>query len=191
MKKTIWIGLIFSTVILAITAGIIVHLLGDTQVEEATIKDIKEINRSQENQIVVQTVSTDDKTSPNAELSFETYYSRCGHSNIEKKSISTADVNKTEKEIEEAYPEWKIKKFTPEKISFYKEINSMCDNHYLIKSKNGYIAIYSIDDRGKEELKEETEIMTQYLPEEDIELLSKGIKANSDKELKEVLADYE
>lgn len=191
MKKSIWAGIIISTIILGITAGIIVHLYSDEQVEHATIENIKEINRNLENQIVVQTVSIDEKTSPNAKLSFETYYSRCGHSKVEKKRINSEDVNKTEKELEEVFSEWKIKKFTPDEITFYKELNSMCDDHYLIKSNDGYIAVYSIDDKGKQELKEQTEIATQYLPEEDIELLEKGIKANSSTELEQILTDYE
>ena len=191
MKKSIWFGIIMSTIILGITAGIIVHLYSDEEVEKATVESIKEINRNLENQIVVQTVTLDEKTSPNAKLTFETYYNSCGHSKIEKKRISNDDVNKTKDEIEEAYPDWKIKSFSAYEIIFYKEINSMCDDHYLIKENNGYITIYSIDDKGKEKLKEKTEIATQYLPEEDRNLLKKGIKANSSTELEQIISDYE
>lgn len=191
MRRSIWIGIIITTIILAVSTGIIVHVYSDEKVEQATIESIKEINRNLENQIVVQTVTADEKTSPNAKLTFETYYSRCGHSKIEKKRISSDDVNKTESELEEAYPDWKIKNFSAYEITFYKDVDTMCDDHYIIKEKNGYVTIYSINGKGKEKLKEQTEIATQYLPDEDVELLKKGIKANSSAELEQIISDYE
>ena len=48
-----------------------------------------------------------------------------------------------------------------------------------------------MDSNGNMELKETTDIETKYLPEEDVELLKKGIKAHGDNELLERLSDYE
>lgn len=191
MRKSLWIGLIFSTIIIGITSGIIAHIYSDEKVEKATLTNIKEIDRPIDNQIVIKTASTEEKTSPNAEITFETYYNRCAHSKVEKKQISNNAVNKTEKELEEIYPKWKIKKFSSDEIVMYKEENKMCDDHFIIKEKEGYISVYSIDENNNEDLLEKTEIATQYLPEEDIELLKKGIKVNSTTELKRVLSDYE
>ena len=63
--------------------------------------------------------------------------------------------------------------------------------HYVLHDSNGYIAIYTIDGNGKENLKENTGISTKYLPNEDITLLEKGVKANGDNELAEKLSDFE
>ena len=53
------------------------------------------------------------------------------------------------------------------------------------------MVVYSIDQDGNETVKNETEILTKYLPEEDIKLLRKGIMANNQTELEEILSDYE
>lgn len=191
MKKSAWFGIVFAIIILGITTGIIVHVYSDERIEQATIEQVKEINRTLENQIVVQTVSSDEKVSPNASISFETYYNRCGHSKIEKRKINNTEVNKTENELKDLYPNWKIKKFNSEEILMYKEENSICDDHYMVRENGGYVAVYSIISDDKEELKEKTDISTQYLPEEDIQLLKKGIKANNSLELEQILSDYE
>lgn len=191
MRRSLLIGLIISTIIIGITAGIITHIYSDEEVAKATITNVKEINRTIENQIVIQTASTEEKTSPNAEITFETYYNRCAHSKIDKQQITSNAVSKTEEELEEIYPEWKIKKFSSDEIIMYREENKMCDDHFMIKENEGYVTIYSIDENNNQEILEKTEIATQYLPEEDIELLKKGIKVNSSTELKKVLSDYE
>lgn len=67
----------------------------------------------------------------------------------------------------------------------------MCENHYVIKEKEGKIAIYNVNENGKETFKTDTEILTKYLPDEDVELLKKGIKASSEAQLNQILSDYE
>ena len=44
---------------------------------------------------------------------------------------------------------------------------------------------------GKEIFKNDTEMLTKYLPDEDVELLKKGIKANSEAQLNQLLSDYD
>ena len=48
-----------------------------------------------------------------------------------------------------------------------------------------------MDSDGNENLKKVTDIITTYLPEEDIELLKKGIKVNGDIELAKTISDFE
>ena len=191
MKKSISFGIVTSIIILGIITGIIIHIVNDDKVEQETAKTIKEINKNIENQIIVQTVTLDEKTSPNAYLTFEIYYNKCGHSKISKKRIDSEYVNKTEAEIEQLFPEWKVKEFSQNQVAFYKESNSICDEHYVIKEKNGYVVIYSLDENGNETIKEKTDIATQYLPNEDVNLLRQGIKAYSNIELEQIISDYE
>lgn len=200
MKKTMWLGIIISVITLGITAGIIVHVYNDEKIKKATIEQVdeikeiekvKDINRTQDNQIVVQTATRDDKTSPNTVVVFETHYNRCGHTKIEKQKIEKSAVNKTEEQIKEIYSEWKVRKFSSDEIELYKEEEDFCDEHYIVKEKDGFIAVYQVNYEGEEKLKKQTEISTQYLPEEDIELLKRGIKANSNVELEQLLTDYE
>lgn len=191
MKKIIFPGVFLLVVILGITAGIIVHVYSNQKNEEATVQYVKEVNKSFENQIVVETASKEVKTSPNATITYETYFNQCGHSYINKEKIKSNEVNKTKEEFERLYPKWQIKEFDSGDIKLYREENGICGNHYMLRERNGSISVYTIDKDGNEKLKKETEINTKYLPEKDMELLKNGIKVNSEKELEEVLSDYE
>ena len=62
---------------------------------------------------------------------------------------------------------------------------------YIIKDKDGYIAVYIIDENGKEILRNTTKIVTRYLPDIDKMKLKEGIKVNSKEELNKTLEDYE
>ena len=94
-------------------------------------------------------------------------------------------------EIKEKYPGWEIKEFGKEQIIFYKEQEGICNEHYIIKDNNGYVSIYLIDEQGKEELKELTEIVTAYLPQTDKDALEQGIKVVGREQLNATLEDFE
>ena len=62
---------------------------------------------------------------------------------------------------------------------------------YLIKEYKGNIAIYVIDEQGKEHLREVTHILTKYLTNIDIERLKEGIRVEGKEALNKALEDYE
>ena len=62
---------------------------------------------------------------------------------------------------------------------------------YLIKEYKGNIAIYVIDEQGKEHLREVTHILTKYLTNIDIEILKEGIRVEGKEALNKALEDYE
>lgn len=62
---------------------------------------------------------------------------------------------------------------------------------YIVKEKDGFIAIYTVDDNGKEILKEKTKISTEYLTQTDLIKIKDGIRANGREELNAVLEDFE
>ena len=93
--------------------------------------------------------------------------------------------------IENKYKDWQIRSFSENKIELYKTEDKICDKHYIIKEKDGCIAIYTLDSAGNQNLKEVTDIQVQYLPEEDINLLKKGIGVIGDVELAKRIEDYE
>lgn len=190
MRKSMYIGIVLFVIVAAITTGIIAHIYNDKTMEKAAINRVEEVNLMAIN-TTIQTANQEEKTTPNTMVTYETYYAKCGHNEIEKKKIDNEDINKTEKQLAEKYDDYKITRFSKDEVKLYRERNQLCENHYVIKEKEGKIAIYSVDDNGKETLKSETEILTKYLPEEDIELLKKGIKANSEAQLNQILSDYE
>ena len=216
MEKGFWVGTIIVVIIIGITAGIIVHIYQDTKVEKSTLADANELSRMKEEKEniiideknkkkigsenstgidgennVLSTSSSDEKTTPNTVLIFECYYSKCGHSQISSKKIDSENVNKTKEEIEKIYGDWKIKSFSSEKIELYKEENSICSNHFVVKEDDGYVAVYNINNDGQEIIRDKTDISTKYLPQDDQDLLQNGIKANSASELDQILADFE
>lgn len=191
MKKSIFWGCFFTAIILGASLGIIVHVYEDEQMEQAMVNQVEIMNYRKNKEEVIETSIRDEKTSPNARIIFETYYTKCGHSKISQENIRSEDVNKTEEEIKHKYFEWKIKSFKKEEIRLYREENSICDDHYVVKEKDGYVCVFSIDDAGNLTLFDETDISTKYFPQEDLKLLQNGIKANSNSELEQILSDYE
>lgn len=71
--------------------------------------------------------------------------------------------------------------------------NNVSDNntHYLIKSENGYINIYYLDEENREYLYKKTTISVNYLSEQDIEDLSIGIEVIGIENLNETLENFE
>lgn len=201
MRKTILlIVLVIITIISGIALGVLVHISSDEKMKKGMIEYINTFNnvKQEENKIyykneekILKVSSKEEKTSPNAEIVFSTYYTKCGHMEVNKQEIEKDDINKSENEIKEKYKDWIVKKFTPSEIQLYKESNTICKNHYIVKEKDGIVTIYVLDENNNETLKEETDISTKYLPEEDKKLLEKGIKVNSYTELQRVLGDYE
>ena len=132
-----------------------------------------------------------EKTSPNCILILKIYYQKSGHLIEKKEKIEEANVNLTEEELKEKFPDWEVQKFTETEIVLYKELNEYCNEHYVLKEKDGNIAIYKLDENKKEEFIETTEISTDYLEEEDLKRIKEGIFINTKKELNKTLEDFE
>lgn len=190
MNKTTVFTSIFIVIVLGITLGIFIHIYNDREIEKTQIEQSSKLDKL-ENKTTISASSQKVKAAPNTVVTYETYYKKCGHLIVEKKAIEAQEVNETEDYFKNKYSDWTIKKFTSNEIELYKEINDICNKHYVLHDSNGYIAIYTIDGNGKENLKENTGISTKYLPNEDITLLEKGVKANGDNELAEKLSDFE
>lgn len=151
---------------------------------ENIIKNVEEILK--------ETSSTEEKISPNTKLIEKIYYNECGHLVEQQKTIKQEFLNKTEEEFKTEYAGWEIQKFTSNEIVIYKEIDNFCNEHYILKDVEGEIIVYSLDKNDNErEIVKETGIKTKYLSEVDIENLKIGIKVYSNKELNQILEDFE
>ena len=135
--------------------------------------------------------SKEKKTSPNCEIILKLYYTKCGHIVENKKTIEKEEVNLTEEELKQKFQDWEVQKFTESEIVLYKEIDDFCNEHYVLREKNGNIAVFSIDQNNNEELVKVTDISIEYLEEADLEKLKSGIYINSKKELNKTLEDFE
>lgn len=159
--------------------------------ENNSYYDNNENSNDVENSIIIKTSSGEEKTTPNTLIIFESYYSKCGHSKIRSEKIANEYVNKTKEEMQKIYSDWEIKSFSSDRIELFKNENSLCGNHYIVKEENGYVTVYNINKDGQEVLSDKTDISTKYLPKDDNDLLKKGIKANSTSQLEQILADFE
>ena len=193
MKKSyMWIIIgICAIVVLGIIVGIFV---GKNSTKDEQKVETKLVSTEQNIQNGIELISTsyaEVKASPNCLFEFKTYYKGCKHTTTKRENIPEELVNKTEIEMQDRYKDYKIEEFTANNIVLYQEKEGICDEHYLLKENNGYIAIYKIDNAGKEILKENTQIVTTYLPETDKQNLKNGIKIIGKENLSLTLEDYE
>ena len=142
--------------------------------------------------LIKETSTAQNKTTPNTRLIEKRYYIDCGHLVEEEKEIEENLINKEEEELKNEYTGWEIQKFTPNEVVVYKEINDFCDQHYLLKEVDGEIVVYALDKYDNEKnIEKETGIQTRYLSEIDIENLKEGIKVCGKKEVNKMLEDFE
>ena len=158
----------------------------DSKVDEG----VTVIKNDVENE-TISTETTEEKISPNAELTEVVLYKKCGHEIAKSNKVPRDIVNLDEKEFEEKYKEYKIEEFSDKQVSIYNEVDKMCPEHYKIGVAEGGINIYRKDEDGEEELYEMTNISLEYLPEEEKIKLENGIEIIGEEELNSVLENLE
>ena len=196
-----WIICIIITIIIGLSIGIglAVYSSSNGETEDMDLLSEKELADSEETNSnilqnttnTVETSAIDANISPNAILIKKIYYEACDHLIREAENIPEELVNKTEEDVKEAYSDWKIEEFSPTQIILYKTQSGNCGEHYFVQDHNGVIGIYITDEYGVKTLQEDTEISTQYLPEEDLTNLKAGIEIIGKTNLTEFLEDYE
>ncbi|MGN1383727.1 MAG: BofC C-terminal domain-containing protein [Clostridia bacterium] len=196
MRK-FWIIMIIIVVLLALggSIGIYIYNLKNTSnknsVKAKELADELKKTLVEEEQNTVSTSSKNIKISHNSIVVKNTLYKICNHEIRQTEAIPVELVNKEEKDIQQYYKDWEIKKYSPTEIVLYREKDEYCDKHYVLRENNGVIAIYKIDDNNKETLRENTQIQTKYLPEIDLIKLKSGIYAIGEEELNSILEDFE
>lgn len=197
MKKYYIISIIGIIVFaILITIGVSIYKKANSNLQQGETRNIIENEEIQKNLInsnieLVTTASEEEKTSPNCLFIFKTYYKKCEHIKVEREKITETMVNKTREDLESIYKNWNIVTFRNNEVLFYKEEEGSCGEHYLLKELEGKIAIYNIDEQNNLNLYEKTEILTNYLPEEDITRLKEGIRVEGKDKLNQALEDYE
>lgn len=202
MKK-IWMII---PIILVILIGIVVgRLIYNNNVKLANKNNIiqNEINivsekvtddcieEYQEVQEEVVANSQEEKISPNCLLILKKYYDECNHTINEYVDVPQDLVNGTEEDLKKEYPYWQIEKYSSNEIILYKEFNSNCGQHFVLREDEGKITVYKINENNEEEIYEKTEISVEYLSETDKGKISEGIKVNGIEELNQLLEDFE
>ena len=147
--------------------------------------------QNQFNITTVETIQTDEKLQFNAEFAQKKYYDECGHFTFQYSELPKELVNLTRQEIEDLYDDWEVESFSPTSLTLSQEINSICNDHYIIKLGENNIEVFNLKNSGELELYKETDISKDYLPPDDLETLSQGIAVYGKAKLNSTLEDFE
>ncbi len=202
MKKVWIIGLIIAIIIIGIILGIFIYnnnannnkqnSIVENEInivsEKVTDECTEEYQNSEEE---IETDSQEEKISPNCLLTLKKYYEECNHTINEYVDIPQDLVNGTEEDLKNEYPYWQVEKYSSNDIILYKEFNSNCGQHFVLREDNGKITVYKINENNAEEVYENTEISVEYLSETDKIKISEGIRVNGIEELNQLLEDFE
>ena len=143
------------------------------------------------NEITQETVQTEEKISFDAEFALKKYYDECGHFTFQNAELPTELINMTKSEIEELYREWEVEDFSSNSLILSQEVNSICNEHFLVKLGNKNIEIYQVGNGGELRMYKNTEISKEYLTPEDIETLENGIMIYGTGKLNSIIEDFE
>lgn len=203
MKRAIIILSVALVIIISVCTAFLIKDLNKEEIEEkadtkvseltnepVTDECVDEANNFEEIEIE-ETNSNEEKTSPNCKLTMKRYYNECGHSIEEYTDLNNELVNKTKDEIQQVYSAWTIDKFSNDEIIISRSFDSQCGEHYIVRDKDGKVAVYLLSGDGTETELQETEISTEFLTEADKLELQNGISANGRQELNQVIENFE
>lgn len=193
-KIVMAIGIMFLFLIGVIT-GVYFYEKDKTKDSNIGTKQLANLEQNQnEKQIENEVISTsiaETKLSPNCTITEKQYFKGCDHFIKEIKEIPEEWINFTEEQVKEQYTDWKIESFTNNEIIVSQEKEGYCGMHYIVREHGEVLGIYTTDETGEETWKEDTDIATRYLTEEDLIKVKEGIKAIGDDQLHSVLEDFE
>jgi len=80
---------------------------------------------------------------------FRRHYKLCGHDKEHERYATLEEVGLPEDEVKLLHPEWRITEFSSSRVLLTKEIDVSCPDHYLIKEKDGYVAVFQSIENGE------------------------------------------
>lgn len=140
---------------------------------------------------VQETYVFEEKVAFDAELSLKKYYNECGHCKVNQVELPKEFINLTEKEIEEIYSDWRVESFDSKEIILGQNIDSMCDEHFVLRLGKDNVEIYRMEEFDDFRLLKTTNITREYLTPTDILNLEEGIFIYGSGNLNSALEDFE
>lgn len=162
------------------------------KIEENINNDSNEITTNNiNNETIKETNTNEEKISPNAFITYKIKYKKCGHETTEYREIPKELVNLTKIELQEKYNDWNIEEFSDTNIILKKESKDSCDEHFILKDKDGIVTVFKKDENGEEKEYEVTDISTEYLTDTDKINIKNGIEVNGIQNLNQLIEDFE
>ena len=197
MQKGIIITItVIVVLVISVFVGYYIYTINDESTidkmhEIAIVEEITDDCTNEYIEGVVSANSNEEKVSPNATLVIRKKYSKCNHITKEYAEVPYDIVNMTEGEVEKEYSDWELQSFSEKEIVIYKQIEGVCNEHYVLREKDGFVAVYSIDEKNNEIFIELTGIAVEYLTEEDLKTIKEGIFTEGKENLNSVIEDFE
>ena len=131
------------------------------------------------------------RLSPKCSVIYETKYEKCGHVSKQYKNITQDLVNKTERDINELYPDWAVKEFDSNELVLLKSESGECGEHYVLRNVDGTVVVNLLNENGEEKEFKKTDISIEYLTDTDKIDIEKGLKVYGKENLSQIIEDYE
>lgn len=123
----------------------------------------------------------------NTKIILKTYFTLCSHMLDKDPEDMKEFINLSEENLKDKFPDWTVSEFSSHQVILKREKQTYCPRHYIIGSKDGYIAIYVYNSEGVKTLYEMTDSPISILTTEDQKNLEYGIVADSEEELQQKL----
>ncbi|MBQ9314163.1 MAG: BofC C-terminal domain-containing protein [Clostridia bacterium] len=159
-------------------------------VQDVVIRNVQGNSNESSSAEIIETIVEETKLSPYAKMIIEKKYNRCGHTTVDVQNIPLELVNMTEIDIMQKYPDWEIRSFSSNEVSLFREIEANCNDHFVLKEKDGFLAVYNNISEDIQSLKEITDIAVANLPSGDLETLQEGIPVYGKDALANLIEDF-
>lgn len=143
------------------------------------------------NTLITETNWSEEKLSFNSTFALKKYYDECGHFEFNYSELPKELVNLTQKEIEDLYQEWSVEEFSSSGVVLAKQEDKICNDHYVIKLNDDNVDVYHLEQNGDESLYKSTNIIKEYLTQDDISNLKTGIYVYGKGNINSVIEDFE
>lgn len=204
MKKSWIIILVLAILIIGIIAGLAIYKIDEKSKNNIVEKEINTVSEKvtdecteeyeeleEQAKLDIETNSSEEKISPNCLITLKRYYNECQHTINEYIDIPQNLVNGTREDLKKEYPNWEIQRYSSNEIILYREFDSNCGQHFILRNDNGKVIIYKINENNEEEIYEKTEISVEYLTETDKVEIQNGIRVNGVEDLNQLIENFE
>ncbi|MBR3888254.1 MAG: hypothetical protein IKJ32_04060 [Clostridia bacterium] len=141
------------------------------------------ISKVQDEKDVVEVVMSEVKITPYTQLVIKKNYKKCGHDSLDAMTVPIELINFSKDDLQEKYEGWEIEMFSEEQVILSRNIDSNCDEHYMIKEEDGKVFVYKELTENKLNLLERLDLNIELLAEEDRESLKSGVKLYGSEDL--------
>ena len=168
MKKVFFIVFMISVFLFSIIISYMIS--SEWKKDNISIKEDDDTNEE-----VAETSSIEEKLEYDANFGLKKYYNECGHGKLDYAELPNELVNLNKEEIGNLYPDWQVEEFSKDNLILAQFVDSMCNEHYVIKMGKENVEVYNMNEFDDLELFKTTDINKKYLPEDDIKKLEEGI----------------